>query len=257
MDNPIEALIKSLRDGDSASRQQVVHTLAEADTHLIEALVATLEHNPDVELRQGTAVAFTQLQDARVVPSLIAALEHDTDPEVRIFAAQALAVQRDARAVEPLIAALNDPEPAVCEEVVRALGELGEVVDGTRIVEALAGALIDLDWGTRQSAAEMLIRLDADPGGQAEKLLLTDLNAENTEVRLGAAASMVELSDDRALETLTQLLHHNDVRIVSSAAMVLGKLGDQRAVVPLTAVLTHRDEFIRSVARNALHQLGH
>jgi HEAT repeat protein len=255
MDNRIEALVKAFQGGDASARRQAAQSVALAGAVLVEPLIAALEQQDDPGLRRGAAYAFTHLRDPRAVTVLIVALENRGDNETRLYAAQALAAQRDARAIEPLIGALRDSEYAVNEEAVRALGEIGEAVASPRIIEVLDEALSHADWGTRQSAAEMLIRLEAELWERAERLLLADLDSGDAEIRLGAAASLVELADGRALEPLVALLYNDDVRIATNAALVLGKLGDQRAVLPLTATLNHPHEAMRDAARKALRQL--
>lgn len=263
MDSRIEDLTNAMRDGDVAAQRRALQTLAHAGAEIVEPVIAALEQQDDPLVRRSAALASAHQRDPRLVPLLIAALDETSDTELRVYALQALAMQRDARAIEPLIAQLRPPDSgemsddhaAVCEEAVRALGEIGESVDSPRIIEALADALNHPDWGTRQSAAEMLIRLEWSDWEQAETSLLADLTHDDVEQRLGAAASLVELADGRALEPLVELLNHPDRRVASNAALILGKLGDQRAVVPLSAALSHASESVREAARKALRQL--
>ncbi|MFN8449215.1 MAG: HEAT repeat domain-containing protein [Anaerolineae bacterium] len=263
MDSRIEALSQALRQGDHAAQRQAVQALAQAGAEAVEPLLAAFEQRDDPVVRRSAALACIYLRDPRLVPALIAALEDQSDAEVRLYAAQALATQQDARAIEPLIASLNAPEnsaslngdAAIHEEAVRALGEIGDVVDSPRVIEALAQALTHADWGTRQSAAEMLIRLEWSDWQKAEQTLLADLAGDDVEMRLGAAASLVELADGRALEPLVDMLHDDDLRIAANAALILGKLGDQRAILPLTAALGSPKESVRDAARKALRQL--
>ncbi|MCC6802534.1 MAG: HEAT repeat domain-containing protein [Anaerolineae bacterium] len=263
MDSRIEDLINALREGDVPAQRRAVQTLAHAGAEIVEPVIAALEQRDDPLVRRGAAFASAHLRDPRLVPLLMTVLDETSDTELRVYAAQALAMQRDARAIEPLIALLRPPESgelpddqaAICEEAVRALGELGDAVDSPRIIEALAEALNHPDWGTRQSAAEMLIRLEWSGWERAETSLLADLTNDDVERRLGAAASLVELADGRALEPLVELLNHPDRRVASNAALILGKLGDQRAIVPLSAALSHASDSVREAARKALRQL--
>lgn len=263
MDNHIDKLALALRQGDHAAQRQAVQALAQAGAEAVEPLIAAFEQRDDPVVRRGAALACIYLRDPRLVPALIAAFEDQSDAELRLYAAQALATQQDARAIEPLIASLSASETsasmngdaAIHEEAARALGEIGDVVDSPRVIEALAQALTHADWGTRQSAAEMLIRLEWSDWRKAEQALLADLAGSDAERRLGAAASLVELADGRALEPLVDMLHHEDQRIAANAALILGKLGDQRAILPLTAALNNPNEAVRDAARKALRQL--
>jgi HEAT repeat protein len=214
-----------------------------------------LRNHENAVVRQGAAYLVGEFDDAAVVPALIGAVEQDRVEETRATAIVTLGKRRDARAVEPLIAALGDNAPAVREASARALGEIGVAVGGGRIGGALSKALHDSDWGTRQSAAEMLIRLGGEGAQEAEALLLGDLRDDDAEVRLGAAWSLVELGDARALDPLARLLYHHENRIASAAAVGLGMLGDEHAVIPLTGALDHADEGVREAARDALRRL--
>jgi HEAT repeat protein len=230
--------------------------LTQIGAEAVAPLITLLHESEDHNLRRGAAYALSHLSDPLITPALIEALEKDSDSEVRVYAARALAAQTDARAVEPLVAALKDGDPAVREEVVRALGELAEVLNSLRAVEPLAETLTDEDWGTRQSAAEMLIRLEKAHVEEAERLLLTDLKNVNEEIQLGAAWSLLEVGDPRALDPLVELLTHPDSRISSNAARGLGQLGDRRAVIALTAALNHANQSLRIAAQDALDRLN-
>ncbi len=196
-----------------------------------------------------------QTDDPRLIPALIDRAERSPDSPIRITAITALASAGDARAIEPLIAALGSSDPAVREQAARALGELGATFDSPRIAESLEALLNDSDWGTRQSAAEMLIRLDANPRQRAESLLLADLGQDAAEICLGAAWSLVALADPRAVDPLAALLGDSHPQISLSAALGLAQFGDSRASARLTLALSDPDPAARSVAEIALRKL--
>ncbi|MEO8396453.1 MAG: HEAT repeat domain-containing protein, partial [Chloroflexota bacterium] len=256
MNNQVEGLIKSLHEGDASKQHETLQALTKIGAEAVAPLIALLAESEDHTLRRGAAYALSHLSDPSITPALIEALEKDSDSEVRVYATRALAAQTDARAIEPLVATLKDVDPAVREEVARALGELAEALSSPRAVEPLVETLTDEDWGTRQSAAEMLIRLEMDHVEEAERLLLTDLMNVNEEIQLGAAWSLLELGDLRALDPLVELLNHPDMRISSTAARGLGELGDQRAVIALTAALNHANRDLRDAAQDALDRLN-
>ncbi len=250
----LQPLIGTLRY-EGMAKGEAGEALIKFGDAALRPLLYALKNNDDPAIRSGAAAVLTEFSDPLIVPALIEALQQDKDALVRQSAVYVLSKKPDARAIEPLITALEDPDPAVREETVRALGEIGAIISSTLIVEALTEALVDPDWGTRQSAAEMLIRLKADQEGEAERRLLADLQNEDVEIRLGSAWSLMHVSDERALEPLVQLLYHDNSRMVTLAAVALGKLGDQRAVIPLTATLNHADQEVRDAAKEALRQL--
>ena len=224
---------------------------------VVRPLIFALKNNESAEVRWKAARTLSTFRDPMVLPALIRALDDDEDTNVRETIIYSLREFKDARAIEPLIAVLEDADPGVREAAVRALGETASALGSARAVEAFKGLLHDTDWGVRQSAAEMLNRLKADEHHEAEKLLLSDLQNDDAEVRLGAAWSLAELGDTRALNSLARLLYHNDNRISASAARALGKLGDQRAAAPLNTALAHQEAEVRSAAQEALRQLGY
>jgi HEAT repeat protein len=251
----VQPLIEALRWGDAGS--EVVEMLVGFGDIIVRPLAFALKNHESEFVRRGAAHMLGEFADPESTPVLISALEGDADEETRVMAIRALGKRRDARAVEPLIAVLGDPSPMLREASARALGEIGAAVGGTRIREALALALHDSDWGTQQSAAEMLMRMGGEWQESAEALLLGDLQNSDVEIRLGAAWSLVELGDERALDPLLRLLYHQENRIAAAAAFGLGELGDHRAVQPLTAALEHADEAVREAVRAGLRRLGH
>jgi FOG: HEAT repeat len=255
----IQPLIERL-DADRDRLSAIGHALAGFGAQALRPLIDALAHGAN-SARRGAAHLLGQYRDPLAASALIAALA-DPDAGVRAAAAGALAAHADARAVEPLIAVLADEDPAVRENAVRALGETALRLGGRRSLEALRGALTDTDWGTRQSAAEMLARLGADADGQARALLQADLRSTEAELRLGAAWSLLPLIEQmpdartQVAEALAPLLYHADPRISASAALALGELGDRRAVPALRAARRAGDSQLRHAAQHALDKLG-
>lgn len=251
MDNHIDALTKALREG---TRQERLDVLREMGASAFDPLNATL-HSADAGLRRTAATMLGDLRDARAVPALIEALEHDSEGEVRLWAAYSLRSMPDTRSIEPLLNALSDTDAGMRETVIRTLGTLLESFESPRALNAIHAALHDDDWGTRQSAAEMLLRIGEDESGEAEGLLLADLSSVDGEIALGAAWSLLELGDERAFDTLVKLLGHRAESIAGMAAHGLGLLGDERAIVPLEAATRSTNEHISEAAHNALRRL--
>ncbi|HVU12331.1 MAG TPA: HEAT repeat domain-containing protein [Phototrophicaceae bacterium] len=250
----VQPLIGTLRY-DGMAKGETGEALVRFGDVALRPLLYALKNNDDPAIRSGAAAVLTEFSDPLIVPALIEAVETDKEAVVRQSAVYVLSRKPDTRSIEPLVIALEDPDPAVREETARALGEIGAVITSSLLVEALTEALTDPDWGTRQSAAEMLIRLKTDSKDEAERRLLADLQNEDVEIRLGSAWSLMHVGDERALEPLVQLLYHDNTHMVTLAAVALGKLGDQRAVIPLTATLNHADQEVRDAAKAALRQL--
>lgn len=255
----IQPLIERL-DADRDRLAAIGRALAAFGAQALRPLIYALAHDTD-PARRDAAHLLGRYRDPLAASALIAALA-DQDAGVRAAAAGALAAHADARAVEPLIDALADEDPAVRENAVRALGETALKLGEQRPLEALRAALADPDWGTRQSAAEMLARLGADADGQAQALLRADLRCAEAEIRLGAAWSLLPLIEQmpelraETAEALAALLYHADPRIGASAALALSELGDRRAVPALRAARRGSNPQLRHAAQHALDKLG-
>lgn len=251
----LEPLVMQLRHDDYSLRREVIAALYKFGSAAVDPLLAALS-DEDAILRAGAALALAPFGDARAVSRLTDLLRADRDSRVRAASAAALGRLGDAVVIEPLTGALADPEPAVREAAVRALGLVAGRHGAAASVQGTLGrVLTDDDWGTRQSAAEMLIALKRDDGS-ARTLLITDLEADDPEVRLGAAWSLLEVGDERAVDALARLLYHPNPEIALRAAIGLGESGDQRSVGSLVAVLSHPDQRLHEAAQQALVKLG-
>lgn len=252
----LQPLVALLRHDDYNLRRDLIAALYKFGAAAVDPLLRALESS-DANWRAGAALALAPLGDARAVAPLSALLRDDDHGRVRTAAAAALGRLGDSSVIEPLTAALADSEPAVREAAVRALGlAAGRHGAAASASRTLQGALTDADWGTRQSAAEMLIALKRDDGS-GRALLIGDLEADDPEVRLGAAWSLLEVGDERAVDALARLLYHPNPEIALRAAVGLGESGDQRAVGGLVAILSHPDQRVRHAAAQSLRKLGH
>jgi HEAT repeat protein len=165
-----------------------------------------------------------------------------------------------------LFAALAAPDAADREAAARALGETADALDRAgalddegraRIDAALTSALDDDDYGVRQSAAEMIVRVAGAARGAAYALLVGDLDADDAEVQLGAAWSLKALGDHRAAPAFVRLTGHWQPNIWTAAAIGLAELGDARAIPPLERALEDPtlDPMIGEVAAAMLDRL--
>jgi HEAT repeat protein len=170
-----------------------------------------------------------------------------------------------------LIELLRGQDAAGREAAARALGDYAahaervgvfaaDLAVKAHIIDALTDALTDSDWGTRQSAAEMLMKLDCGREIEAGALLLADLESDDAEIRLGAAFSLARCGDEQSRtagrETLVRLMGHWQSEISAAAALAVAELGDRRAIPALQSALYSPITAIRQAAKAALQRLG-
>ena len=94
MTDGIEALIRILRDGESAGRMAAAKALAALGPAALPELLTALG-DPDPRLRMWAAYTLGMIGDRGAVPALMSTLE-DGDPGVAKWAAAALRRIRDA-----------------------------------------------------------------------------------------------------------------------------------------------------------------
>lgn len=185
---------------------------------LVETLLEALG-DPSVAGRRAAALALAlrwRDRDERAIAAFILALE-DADTRVRRRAAWALGMMGAMPAVEPLIRALPDPiSPKAA--IVGALGKLGDA----RAVDALSDLIVNVT---------------------------PEQTPEDTYAAIGAIGVVADLSGERAIEPLIQVLSATpatgpDLRQSVgewlrrlTAIQTLGRLGSPRVVKALLAVL--------------------
>jgi HEAT repeat protein len=254
----VQPLINALATDDLSLRSDIVEALLKLGNIVVRPLIFALT-NADINVRRGAAFAVGLFKDELAVLPLSGVLTMDEAAPVRAAAADSLAICGDARAVDALIKGVQDSDPAVREASVRALGVVAAQFGVSRALPALSDAMKDPDWGTRQSASEMVIKLDSPDSPRVEAahlLLVADLVNDDPEIRLGAAYSLKEVGDPRAADALTRLLYHWSGSISAAAALALGELGDERAIPALRNALSHADPQVRHAAQQALRNLG-
>ena len=129
-----ELVLQTLEDSATARAELA----RRADSRAIGALLRLGAEGSSPE-RLAVARTLEMAPWPVAVPALIASLEHDLDVDVRATAARALGTKRDARAIEPLLLALVDQSNQVRGAAVESLDQLGEPLGGL-ILKALDGS---------------------------------------------------------------------------------------------------------------------
>jgi len=198
-----------------------------------------------------------------LLPSLLEALKH---PEwlVRLHAVEALGKSKSVDAVEPLLWVLfNDPDQAIREDVIRALGQLG---DG-RALEFLVAVMkepglrpLAVDAmgkiGDRRAVQVLVAVLE---GGDRPVVSRTvagcgDSWSEEMETQGAAVRALGSLGDESAIPVLLKALEQTVTR--ADAAAALTRFGS-KVIAPLLTIMTQTsDENLRFHVKDALAKVG-
>jgi HEAT repeat protein len=151
------------------------------------------------------------------------------------------------------ITSLKDRDPAVRQDAIQALGQMGE-----EVVPRLTEALKDTDNRIRMGAADALGRIgplakDALPALD-EALRDSDKNVRR---HAAFALGVVDPEDKSVLPTLMEALKDTEREVRRQAAIALGRFGPEaKAAVPaLNEALRQDEESFRWVFQKALEQI--
>ena len=278
----LKALTIALRDRKSKVQesageavQVIINNLK--TKHELTTLHVSLKSRETV-VRRMASKALSELKDPLSVDSLIEAL-NDNDSQVQRNVVGALkGIGKPA--VVPLSAFLRDDNPALCLEVIKLLGEIGDntavgylvgvvkhfrswrlrceaagalgKIRDPRIVGSLIEALNDRNLCVREAAAKSL----KEVGKPAVEPLVESLRDENYDVCSRSIVLLGEIGDSRAVEPLVGVLKNFELWALRfEAARSLGMIRDPRAIGPLTDALSDKDEYVREGAEGALREI--
>jgi len=174
-------------------------------------------------------------------------LNHESET-VREEAVKHLLDMLDAELVEALLNNVEQPNHAGLMESIWLLGKSEE----TQVSEALLRLFENPDPQVREVVAGAFAEIG---DVRALQPLIEALKDENANVKDAAAIALGELRDSRAVEPLIAQL--DDPSAQQVAAWALAMIGDRRAVEPLTQAMHHgADPSMRGMAARALGKLG-
>ena len=252
----IEPLITLLNHDDPAIR----HFAAEAlvgipDPRVSDHLILALKDN-NAEVRENAASSLIKIGAPAVEPLIKTLMENDIN--IRIITIRILGDIRDTRSVEPLIDVLEfksrKPVPEEAQlryEAAKALGKM----KATSAIQPLVNTLGDNDSHVRDSAAEALREI----GTPSVQYLIEALEDENIHIRVGAVMLLGDLQDNRAMESLIDMMATDFFKkswmLRSELAKAFGKIGDPFAIQPLQKLSNDRDSYVREIAISALEEI--
>lgn len=266
-DTTLDRLVRSLEEGDAATRRRAAAELGLRGTAArpaVPALVRALRDR-DWRVRAGAAAALavTGAPPDRIVPPLIEAFAEEASADYRDAVVEPVTdvlVAIGAPSVPHLRDALTDPRFPVRLGAARALGALGSKARDA--VPDLVRALDDPNFFVATTAARAIERIEPEAGpGRTRDFkarLVRQLESESPLARLDAAAALRELgaTAEAAVPALIERLRDPDERraIHMAAMYALAAIGPAAAgaVPDLADALGSADPGIRDAARRAL-----
>ncbi len=262
-DRVAEALIAALLNPNWIVRSHAAKALGRiGDSRAIDTLILLLQDKVPA-VRDDAGAAIKALGEISI-PPLLDLLQHK-DWKIRIRAVEALALIKPKTAVEPLLKlGLEDPDTAVRQDAIRAVGEIGDP-------SALQGLFTALEQPTLKTYAITALGNIGDP--QALPTLTKIVESLVTKAYEGrmaacedelyqdelppveaAVKALAQIGDERAIPTLQKGLKSTLIR--GEAAEALTYFG-KTAVSPLVAMYkTETDDNIRFHVKETLARLG-
>lgn len=93
-------------------------------------------------------------------------------------------------------------------------------------------------------------------GGEAVEPLIKLLASDDPDARYGAARTLGDIGDKRAIPGLVSALKDKEIPVRFWAAEALGKLGAKEAVGEISSLLQDDSEVVQRMAKNVLIQIG-
>jgi HEAT repeat protein len=270
----VHTLLETFQSSENADvRGAAAQALADAapgSANAVQAMIAAVQHDSTVGVRQAALSALARLKSPTAIPVLVdtASELHSSDSQssrtraiglsLREAAVRALgAMDSEPAAVRSLVGILkNNPNKIVRRVAAEMLGHAK--VESQAAVGALTGALDDSD--TRIAAAVAICQLD--PGNCLPiDILLGILKTKDKESDTQAISALGQIGPAaaRAVPALLRIVTENDVdpSSASMAIWALGRIGPAaEAALPALMKKLGRDDAISMTAMEALAQLG-
>jgi HEAT repeat protein len=227
----VSALMPLLQDRVKAVREEVSGALAAIGGVAVLALIQALQHDEWL-VRLHAVEALGKLKCVDAVEPLLQALFNDRDSAIREDVVRALGAIGDARAVDYVVLVMK--EPALRLIAVEALGHIGD----HRVVPLLRKIVEGAPLGPSNSSAA------ACADGWTDEMATMGM----------AARALGMIGDATAIPALAAALRNTVTRSEASAALV--KFG--AAIIPslLPMLAKEQDENVRYYLRETLISVG-
>ena len=285
----VEALIKALTDDDTNVRYHAIEALGKLKAaDAVDALVEIVESR-DFFLAFVALDALTKIGDARIVPRMVPLLEDDLLREPAIILMGEVGDESAVAPLTALLNTPTAPTGSIANALAmlsdryqKQYGEGRYIADLTSReisptgVQNLLDALdspgnenlrplaVVLGWLKRAGVDRALTRLMGRDdlrneiiealvrhGSATLDLLISQLTAEDLEVRRSAVVALGRIGDSRATPALVNTL--SDEALAIDAAHALAEIGDPQAVDGLLSLIGDEDAAVRQAAVSAVN----
>ena len=228
----LDTLILLFQDKVPAVRDEAGAAIIALGDPSIPPLIEALGHKEwNVRLRAVEALALLKPQAA--VPHLLKLMKEDPDTAVRQDAVRALGEIGDTQAVGPLLAAMN--QISLKTPVISALGKIGDR-QAVPSLQKIINALVTTDYEGRMAACE------------------DDRYQEELPAVEAAVKALAAIGDERALPTLREALKSTLIRV--EAAEALSRFGKVAIPSLVEMYKNEPDDNIRYHIKETLARLG-
>jgi len=255
-------LVAALRSHDWIVRMHAAKALGRiGDPQAVPALMPLLQDKVKA-VREEASSALAAIGSA-AVSALLLALQHE-EWLVRLHAVEALGKLKSPDAVDPLLRTLfNDRDSAIREDVVRALGAIGDARAVDYLVTVMKEPTLRLlavealgHIGDRRAVPLLRLVVEGAPQGEPSRSVAACADGWTDEMAtMGMAARALGMIADRdAIPSLLKALRNTVTR--SEAAAALAKFGPPIIPSLLPMLATEQDENIRYYVRETLTAVG-
>lgn len=134
----METWIGNLEKGaGNETRAKAIYALARVPDERAFNAIAQIAKDPDEDLRATLVRALRDREEKKGMSEALTDLLEDQSPLVRALAAETVGMKGDRSMVPYLLAHLGETEQEVLEQVVHALGKLGDPVAEKPLIEML------------------------------------------------------------------------------------------------------------------------
>lgn len=232
----------------------------------IDALLESLEKDPDGEIKSAIARALGELGDPKAIPGLIRVMEHRDEGieiiedgwdiwwDVQLAAVQSLGKLQATEAVPNLVALLHSDEGEDIEaDILRTLAQ----IDSPESIAALEEILKSSDPRKQRRAA---IALGNSHSAEALRILGRALQSPHAEVRSHTIQSLETLDAKRYLPAIMLLIKDPSEEVRRSAIHATTLLGEmknptQESVDLFSGLLNDPGQLVRATSLNTLANL--